>query len=280
MLNGELLRDRRIAASLSIRAVADQTGIPAQTLRALEAGRDAADRQLTLASLERLTRLLDVDTGELFIRPARNATKDAATRSQFTEGGQGGDRDVVKLQAALLQHGGVLTRDDLADALGWDLQRLEHGLRTLRDQLQPTGLRLRRAGWNSYALTAAPAALTARERHRLHGATSARQPLAPDAVAVLYEVTLGFRPASWHHALLAAEPSRAPAAAAAFTGPSGRPEPARAHRGGPVQPGPQPERKGRAVVRPTSGLEPRSVASRPMLLSGVDDRTVRQEPGH
>jgi hypothetical protein len=34
-----------------------------------------------------------------------------------------------------------------------------------------------------------------------------RQPLAPDAVAVLYEVTLGFRPASWHHALLAAEPA-------------------------------------------------------------------------
>src|SRR5215207_4335591 len=67
MLDGEMLRDRRIAANLSIRAVADQTGIPAQTLRALEAGRQAADRQLILASLERLTQLLDVDTGELFI---------------------------------------------------------------------------------------------------------------------------------------------------------------------------------------------------------------------
>lgn len=74
MLDGELLRDRRIAASLSIRAVAEQSGIPAQTLRALEAGRQAADRQLTLASLERLTRLLDVDTGELFARRARAAT--------------------------------------------------------------------------------------------------------------------------------------------------------------------------------------------------------------
>jgi transcriptional regulator with XRE-family HTH domain len=207
MLDGELLRDRRIAAGLSIRAVADQTGIPAQTLRAFEARRQAADRQLTLASLERLTRLLDVDTGELFIRPARAATSDAAARSQFTEVGQGRDRDVVKLQAALLAHGGVLTRDDLADALGWDLQRLEHSLRALRNRLQPTGQRLRRAGWNSYALTAAPAALTARERQRLHGAASARQPLAPEAAAVLYEVTLGFRPPSWHHALLAAEPA-------------------------------------------------------------------------
>jgi transcriptional regulator with XRE-family HTH domain len=207
MLDGELLRDRRIAASLSIRAVAEQTGIPAQTVRALEAGRQAADRQLILASLERLTRLLDVDTGELFIHPARIATEDAAARSQFTEAEQGRDRDVVKLQAALLAHGGVLTRDDLADALGWDLQRLEHSLRALHDQLQPTGLRLRRAGWNSYALTAAPAALTTRERQRLHDAASARQPLAPEAVAVLYEVTLGFRPASWHHALVAAEPA-------------------------------------------------------------------------
>jgi hypothetical protein len=101
----------------------------------------------------------------------------------------------------------VLTRDDLADALGWDLQRLEHSLRALRNRLQPTGQRLRRAGWNSYALTAAPAALTTRERQRLHDAASARQPLAPQAVSVLYEVTLGFRPASWHHALLAAEPA-------------------------------------------------------------------------
>jgi hypothetical protein len=84
-----------------------------------------------------------------------------------------------------------------------------HGiaLGRLKGRLQPTGLRLRRAGWNSYALTAAPAALTARERQRLHSAASARQPLAPEAAAVLYEVTLGFRPADWHHALLAAEPA-------------------------------------------------------------------------
>jgi transcriptional regulator with XRE-family HTH domain len=206
MLDGELLRDRRIAANLSIRAVADQTGIPAQTLRALEAGRQAADRQLTLANLERLTLLLDVDTGELFIRPARAATSGDAARSRVTDAGQDGDWDVVKLQAALLQHGGVLTRDDLADALGWDLQRLEHGLRALRDQLQSTGLRLRRASWNSYALTPAPAALSSQERQRLHSAVGARQPLAPEAAAVLYEVTFGFRPAGWHYALLAAEP--------------------------------------------------------------------------
>jgi len=51
MLDGELLRDRRIAASLSIRAVTKRTGIPAQTLRALEAGRQAADRQLTWQAL-------------------------------------------------------------------------------------------------------------------------------------------------------------------------------------------------------------------------------------
>jgi transcriptional regulator with XRE-family HTH domain len=207
MLDGELLRDRRIAANLSLRAVADQTGIPAQTLRALEAGRQAADRQLTLASLERLTQLLDIDTGELFIRPARAATSGGAARRQATDAGQYEDRDVVKLQAALLAHGGVLTRDDLAEALGWDLQRLEHGLGTLRDRLQPTGLRLRRTGWNSYALTPAPAALSSHERQRLHGAAGARQSLAPEAAAVLYEVTLGFRPASWHHALLAAEPA-------------------------------------------------------------------------
>jgi transcriptional regulator with XRE-family HTH domain len=207
MLDGELLHDRRIAANLTIRAVADQTSIPGQTLRALEAGRQAADRQLTLASLERLAQLLDIDTGELFTRPARAATSRSAAGRRATDAGQEGERDVVKLQAALLAHGGVLTRDDLADALDWDLQRLEHGLGALRDRLQPTGLRLRRAGWNSYALTPAPAALSSRERQRLHRAAGARQPLAPEAAAVLYEVIFGFRPPSWHHALLGAEPA-------------------------------------------------------------------------
>jgi hypothetical protein len=55
---------------------------------------------------------------------------------------------------------------------------------------------MRRAGWNSYALTAAPAALTARERQRLHGAASARQPLAPEAAAVLYDICGRYRGAS------------------------------------------------------------------------------------
>jgi hypothetical protein len=79
------------------------------------------DRQLTLASLERLTQMLDINTGELFTRPARAVTSGSAAGRRATDAGQDGDRDVVKLQAALLAHGGVLTRDDLADALDWDL---------------------------------------------------------------------------------------------------------------------------------------------------------------
>jgi transcriptional regulator with XRE-family HTH domain len=117
MLDGELLRGRRIAANLSIRTVAEYTGIPAETLRALGAQRHAADRQLTLASLERLTQLLDIDTGELFARPAPT-TGAAADNQRHANAGQDADRDVVKLQAALLAHGGVLTHDDLAGALG------------------------------------------------------------------------------------------------------------------------------------------------------------------
>jgi integrase len=112
--------------------------------------------------------------------PARAATSGGAAGSWATDAGQDGDRDVVKLQAALLAHGGVLTGDDLADALGWDLQRLDHGLGALRDRLRPTGLRLRRAGWNSYALTPAPAALSSRVCQRLHGAAGA--PALPASV--------------------------------------------------------------------------------------------------
>jgi hypothetical protein len=54
--------------------------------------------------------------------------------------------DDIAVEAALVEHGGVLTRDDLALALGWSLPRLERALLVLEQRLRPSGQRLRRVG--------------------------------------------------------------------------------------------------------------------------------------
>ena len=97
------------------------------------------------------------------------------------------------------------------------------------DQLRPTGLRLRRA---------AEQLRSHRRPSRTYHSKSAsgsttpprRQPLAPEAVSVLYEVTLGFRPAT---GVAPGSPPSQPRSGN-FPGSArwspGRPEPTRAHR--------------------------------------------------
>jgi hypothetical protein len=76
--------------------------------------------------------------------------------------------DDRKVEAALAEHGGVLTRDDFAAALGWPLNRLERALLALASRLRPTGLRLHRVTWNSYALSPNLGVLSGEERRQLH----------------------------------------------------------------------------------------------------------------
>ena len=173
MNTGELIEQRRIAAGLTFWQLAHQLGLNADGVRHLS---EAAQLdQLPLGTILRLCRLLDIDIDQLLAgrRPARPPEPAA---------------DDVKVEAAIVRHGGVATREDLALALNWPLERLELALRTLVRRLEPTGLRLRQVGWNSYALTSNLQVLSEEEAQRLHRTSSGRVQLTTEAAWIIDEL--------------------------------------------------------------------------------------------
>jgi transcriptional regulator with XRE-family HTH domain len=153
MNTGELIEQRRIAAGLTFWQLAHQLGLNADVVRNLCEG--AQLDQLPLGTVLRLCRLLDIDIDQLLAgrRPARPPEPAA---------------DDVKVEAAIVRHGGGATREDLALALKWPLERLELALRTLDRRLEATGLRLRQTGWDGYVLASNLQALSREEAQRLH----------------------------------------------------------------------------------------------------------------
>jgi hypothetical protein len=94
----------------------------------------------------------------------------------------------VKVEAAIVRHGGGATREDLALALTWPLERLELALRTLERRLQATGLRLRQTGWDGYVLASNLEALSGAEAQRLHRTCGGRVQLTTEAASVLLAI--------------------------------------------------------------------------------------------
>ncbi len=191
-MNVNLITERRIAAGLTIRQLADQLGIEAADLRRLEDVRvpDPECTWLSVATLSRICTGLDLDLSDL-LAGDRPAPSEAA--------------DDIKLEAVLVEHGGILTRDDLALALGWPLTRLERALLALERRLRPTGQRLRRVGWNSYTLRPSLNALSDTQRRELHRAHSGRASLNPKVAFILLGVINAGGRESWLHRLPAAD---------------------------------------------------------------------------
>jgi transcriptional regulator with XRE-family HTH domain len=123
MNTGELIEQRRIAAGLTFWQLAYQLGLNADVVRNLS---EAAQLdQLPLGTILRLCQLLDIAIDQLLAgrRPARPPEPAA---------------DDVKVEAAIVRHGGGATGEDLALALKWPLERLELALRTLERRLHRT----------------------------------------------------------------------------------------------------------------------------------------------
>jgi transcriptional regulator with XRE-family HTH domain len=174
MNTGELIEQRRIAAGLTFWQLAHQLGLNADVVRHLSEG--AQLDQLPLGTILRLCRLLDIGIDQLLAgrRPARPSEPAA---------------DDVKIEAAIVRHGGVATREGLALALKWPLERLEVALRILERRLQPSGIRLRQTGWNSYALASSLQALSEEEaQRRLHRTCGGRVQLTTQAASVLLAI--------------------------------------------------------------------------------------------
>jgi transcriptional regulator with XRE-family HTH domain len=181
-MNGRLIRERRAAAGLTVRQLADQLGINDRTLADLERSSGLDADAVTVGLLRRICRALDLEPAEVIDPPTATPLEPADDR---------------KVEAALIEHGGVLTRDDLAAALSWSLARLERALLSLEHRLKPTGLRLRQVGWNSYALSPNLRALTGEERRRLYRTHSGRVGLTESVAFILLGVVAGYRHQDW-----------------------------------------------------------------------------------
>lgn len=135
-LNGDLIRRARLARNLSQRIVARNAQLlPAQLLKLERSGRC---EQLTLGALFRLADALCVEPASL-LEHSHEARIPKA--------------DDVAVEAALASVGRATNRDDIAWALGWDLERVNRALRALEERLQMTGQRLGavKIGWYSLA---------------------------------------------------------------------------------------------------------------------------------
>jgi transcriptional regulator with XRE-family HTH domain len=183
-VNPQLITERRIAAGLTIRQLAERLGIDAWTLEQLERGIGRGGERVSVAELTRICAALDLDPAQVIGMPVTGSAAPAAA-------------DDRKVEAALIEHGAVVTRDDLAAALGWPLARLERALLALERRLKPTGLRLRRAGWNSYTLGPNLDVLTGEERRRLNRIHAGRAGLTDSVAFILLAVVTGYRTEDW-----------------------------------------------------------------------------------
>lgn len=177
MLDQRLIDQRRIAAGLTIWQLADRLGLNVEVVRSLteieEFSRDSEQLdRLGFGTIRHLCTLLDIDLNQLLASTDRERPPTAAA-------------DDVKVEAALADHGTAVTQEDLAATLGWPLPRLQAALHMLERRCLPTGVRLRRVGWNSYALTANLQALSGEQTAHLHRAHGDHQPLTPHAAATL-----------------------------------------------------------------------------------------------
>ena len=172
-MNRELIDERCRAGGLSIHKLAQQAWIDPYILwnEPDEPGND----RIPLGTLRTLSRLLDLDLEELVGSPTTPPdTPD----------------DDIRIEAALAEHPGSFSRDDLAGALEWTLERVDRALNALEERLKPTGRRLRKIGWHRYTLGPNLAILTAPERARLARTTTNR--LAPKDYETLYQILYGW----------------------------------------------------------------------------------------
>ena len=176
-MNRELIDERCRAGGLSIHKLAQQAWIDPFILwnDPAEPGND----RIPLGTLRTLSRLLDLDLDELVRGPT--PPPDAPD-------------DDIRIEAALAEHPGSFSRDDLAGALGWTLERVDRALNALEERLRPTGRRLRIIGWHRYTLGPNLAILTVPERARLARTNTNR--LARKEYETLYQILYGWtRPA-------------------------------------------------------------------------------------
>lgn len=179
-MNRDLIAQRCRAGGLGIHELAMQVWVDPVFM--WEDPGSYGDDRIPLGVLRRLSRLLDVELGDLVEEPAPPPEDDGEAVP-----------DDVRVEAALAKVVEGVTRDALAQVFGWPLLRVERALATLEARLRPSGRRLRQIGWHRYALGPNLAILSPEEQAYLARATAPKAVDQQEADA-LYQIVCGFTP--------------------------------------------------------------------------------------
>jgi transcriptional regulator with XRE-family HTH domain len=173
ILDIELIKNLRLSARLSRRALADRLGVSQTVVRTLETGADHGAYPLDF--LVRLASELGSTPGALV--QGRSSERQV-------------EADDVKLEAALAIGGRELRRPAIAKAFGWDLDRVTAAADALGRRLGGTGLMLQTHFGGRYAIRPRAEVLTDAEVSVLERGEVARKGLTVSALRLLKDVAL------------------------------------------------------------------------------------------
>lgn len=180
-VNGEVLRRARVARNLSQRALARDVNLRLGQLVAME--KSGHSDRLTLGALYKLA-------DSLCVEPASLLTQQTAVREPAP--------DDVAVEALLATVGKATNRDDIAWALGWDLERVNRALLALEQRLRASGQRLRRAKFGWFCLAAADDVLGVDQALNITRVTFSEHGITRDHARVLYRLAQGTRLSRTH----------------------------------------------------------------------------------
>ena len=173
-LNTDALRRGRAERGLSHRQLSRMTDIRLVTLLGMEKG-GPCDR-VTLGMLSKLADALGIEPAALL----------GTTRDEVPP-----EPDDVQVEAALAQTGKLVNSDDLAWALGWDIERTRRALLALEQRLRTTGQRLRKGSYGWFGLSAARGVLSTDAAAAVERATFSESGIQRGHAQVLLQIAAG-----------------------------------------------------------------------------------------
>lgn len=142
-LDGNYMRTRRIASTLSLTIAADLLGVSRLVLQRIESGDEAALRQVTVTGLVQLASALRCRPQDFFdVHQARDGEPSANEQEFDSPSAASSSTPAARLAGFLLIKRAQVTIKETADALGWTRQEVLAAKAALPEQLHGTGIRL------------------------------------------------------------------------------------------------------------------------------------------
>lgn len=136
-IDGDTVRDARLALGLSQRSLAQATGVAPHTIVRIEGGITAHDTEVMLSHIQRLIDTLGVPLHQILADDTP-----AAPNADRAHAPDAAPDDMAALASVLLHTRANTLKTELADTLGWTLDRLRLAAAALDHHLRPLGMQV------------------------------------------------------------------------------------------------------------------------------------------